>query len=294
MARYLTPAKIGLLALIELYAEEAVPNDAIIPVLSFLASHILDSDLQSTTSTSTPGAGAAANRWQRAERSIGLVVSVKDFENLLLPFPAVDRLPGRRLWDRFLEKLWGIDSLDALQEFFSLRPRVLARTREELRRMAEAREEPPSGILLARNSPLGAFVRKAVLEFTRLQFHHSAELWKAFVKYRQPTVAYWRRRNPQCGRLSFDSVLMEGQHEWGPFTDGIAVTAYGGMLMGQEDDALPVSTDDVESLLEFQIDQIQSMLLLPHLPKRVDDHSNDKQSMVQEYLRRSRRNSTPC
>ncbi|CCC08767.1 hypothetical protein SMACR_05407 [Sordaria macrospora] len=257
MARYLTPAKIGLLALIELYAEEAVPNDAIIPVLSFLASHILDSDLQSTTSTSTPGAGAAANRWQRAERSIGLVVSVKDFENLLLPFPAVDRLPGRRLWDRFLEKLWGIDSLDALQEFFSLRPRVLARTREELRRMAEAREEPPSGILLARNSPLGAFVRKAVLEFTRLQFHHSAELWKAFVKYRQPTVAYWRRRNPQCGRLSFDSVLMEGQHEWGPFTDGIAVTAYGGMLMGQEDDALPVSTDDVESLLEFQIDQIQ-------------------------------------
>lgn len=270
MARYLTPAKIGLLALIELYVEEAVPNDAIIPVLSFLASHILDSDLQSsTTSTTTPGAsaGAAANRWQRAERSIGLVVSVKDFEGLLLPFPAVNKLPGRNLWDRFLEKLWGIDSLDALQEFFSLRPRVLARTREELRRMAEAGEAAPTGILLARNSPLGAFVRKAVLEFTRLQFHHSAELWKAFVKYRQPTVAYWRR-NPQCGRLSFDAVLMEGQHEWGSFTDGIAVTAYGGMLMGQEDDTLPVSTDDVESLLEFQIDQIQSTSRLRHFVER--------------------------
>nr|CAA67682.1 unnamed protein product [Mus musculus] len=97
MARYLTPAKIGLLALIELYVEETVPNDAIIPVLSFLTSHILDSDLQSTMTT-TPG---AANRWQRAERSIGLVVSIKDFEDLLLPFPAVDRLPGRRLWTGF-------------------------------------------------------------------------------------------------------------------------------------------------------------------------------------------------
>lgn len=290
MARYITPSKIGLLALIELYVEEAVPNDAIIPVLSFLASHILDSDLQSTT-TSAPG--GAANRWQRAERSIGLVVSVKDFEDLLLPFPAVDRLPGRRLWDRFLEKLWGIDSLDALQEFFSRRPHVLARTRDELRRMAELGEQPPSGILLARNSPLGAFVRKAVLEFTRLQFHHSVELWKALVNYRQPTVSYWKRRNPQCGRLSFDSVLMEGQHEWGAFTDGIAVTAYGGMLMGAEDDALPVSTDDVESLLEFQIDQIQSKLRLFHVPRR-DGLSDNKQSMGQEYPQRSRPSSMPC
>ena len=42
--RYLTPAKVGLLVLIQLYCEQAVPHDAIRPVLSFITSHLLDRD----------------------------------------------------------------------------------------------------------------------------------------------------------------------------------------------------------------------------------------------------------
>jgi len=292
MSRYLTPAKIGLLALIELYVEQAVPNDAILPVLGFLTSHILDVDLIVPPNPNNPRSLAATNhgsfsqsaaagasatdtrhQWQRAESVIGLVVSIKDFETVLLPFAAADRIPGRRLWDRFLEKLWGIDSLNALQEFFERRTDLLARTKEELRAMAEAGEEVPprwreGAVLLGRNSPFGAFVRRVSLEFARLQFNHSAELWKAFVKYRQPTAGYWRRRNPQYGRLSFDSVLMTGEHEWGGAeTEELAVAAYGDMLLeglggghgeGGKSDRLPVSTDDVDNLLEYQVEQIQS------------------------------------
>ncbi|KAL2172585.1 hypothetical protein VTG60DRAFT_4704 [Thermothelomyces hinnuleus] len=251
MSRYLSPSKIGLLALVELYIKGAVPNDAIIPVVSFLASHLLDCSL--TGPFSAPDA-----QWRKAEDTIQLAVSVQHFEGLLAPFPAIDRLPGRSLWDRFLEKLWDIDSLHTLHDFFDQLPKFLARTKAELRELEARGEEPPSGVLLARNSPFGVFVRRAHLEFTKLQFDHVADLWKTFVKYRQPTAAYWRRRNPQHTRLSFDSVLLDGQHEWGPQTDEVAVAAYGNMLLvdGQES-ALPVSTDDIESLLEFQIEQVQ-------------------------------------
>ncbi|KAL2020194.1 hypothetical protein VTK56DRAFT_8620 [Thermocarpiscus australiensis] len=251
MSRYLAPAKIGLLALIELYIEGAVPNDAIIPVISFLTSHLLDCDLANPS----PG---PTERWKKADSIIRLAVSVQHFEQLLGPFAAADRLPGRSFWDRFLEKLWGIDSLHTLHEFFDQLPNLLAKTKAELRQMAERGEEPPSGVLLSRNSPLGAFVRRTHLEFSKLHFDHAAELWKSFVKYRQPTAGYWRRRNPQFGRLSFDSVLLAGEHEWGTQTDELAVAAYGNMLLGGDHDSeLPVSTDDIESLLDFQIEQIQ-------------------------------------
>ncbi|KAL2198775.1 anaphase-promoting complex subunit 5-domain-containing protein [Corynascus similis CBS 632.67] len=251
MSRYLAPSKIGLLALVELYIDGAVPNEAIIPVVNFLTSHLLDCSLTGPS----PASGA---QWKKAEDIIKLAVSVQHFEEVLAPFPAVDRLPGRNLWDRFLEKLWGIDSLHTLHDFFDHLPRLLARTKAELREMEARGEEPPSGVLLGRNSPFGVFIRRSHLEFTKLQFDDVADLWKMFVKYWQPTAAYWKRRNPHHSRLSFDSVLLDGEHEWGPQTDGVAVAAYGNMLLiDGQDAALPVSTDDIESLLEFQIEQVQ-------------------------------------
>ncbi|SPQ19729.1 b5091e30-43dc-4bbc-a460-388954bb0b71 [Thermothielavioides terrestris] len=251
MPRYLAPARIGLLALVELYAEGAVPNDAIIPVIDFITTHLLDCSLIN------PSAGLA-ERWKKADSTIKLIASVHHFEELLGGYPAADRLPGRRLWDRFLEKLWGIDSLHSLHEFFDQLPNLLQRTKAELRELAARGEEPPSGVLFSRNSPFGVFLRRSYLEFSRMQFSQAAELWKVFVKYRQPTAAYWRRRNPHYSRLSFDSVLLAGEHEWGDQTDEIAVAAYGNMLLMDDEDAtVPVSTDEIESLLEFQIEQVQ-------------------------------------
>ncbi|KAL2121913.1 hypothetical protein VTJ04DRAFT_2368 [Mycothermus thermophilus] len=253
MLRYLSPSKIALLSLIQIYLEGAISNDGIVPIIDFITSHILDSGVGSSFAT-------PADQWSRAESAIRLAASIGRFEEVLTPFPAVDRLPGRNLWDRLLEKLWAIDSLHALHDFFDELPgRCLAKTKKELREMAERGEPPPPPrVLLTVNSPFGTFVRKAHLEFAKLHFDRVAELWKAFVRYRQPTAAYWRRRNPNHSRLSFDAVLEGGQEEWGAHTDNVAVAAYGRMLLvDDQDPAPPVSLDDVESLLEFQIEQVQ-------------------------------------
>ncbi|OAQ68362.1 anaphase-promoting complex protein [Pochonia chlamydosporia 170] len=253
MARYLTPAKIGLLALVELYTEEAVPSDAVLPVLSFITSHLMDHD-------STDPLSSQEARWTKAERTVSLVITIKDFEKLLGSYPFLMGMPGRKLWDQFLGKLWDINSLDALNDFFDRIADVLAKTKEETQRDEEEDSlEVDAKIRLSRNSPFGAFVRKSRLEFQRLRFHDCTELWKAFVRYRQPTAAYLRRKNPNFGRLSFDNVLLLGEQEdWDPASvSALAAVAYGDMLMGDENATVPVSTDDVESLLEFQIEQMQ-------------------------------------
>ncbi|MBE3042992.1 hypothetical protein IMZ48_10560, partial [Candidatus Bathyarchaeota archaeon] len=73
MARYLTPAKIGLLALIELYADEAVPPPAILPVLTFITSHLIDAP------------EPQPSPWQKASRATDLLLSVHAFEDALVP-----------------------------------------------------------------------------------------------------------------------------------------------------------------------------------------------------------------
>ncbi|KAF7548347.1 hypothetical protein G7Z17_g7130 [Cylindrodendrum hubeiense] len=253
MARYLNPAKIGLLVLAELYAEGAVPSDAVLPVLSFITSHLMDHAPSKATADQ-------AARWNRAERTVSLVIAIKDFEKLLGSYPFLMGMPGRKLWDQFLGKLWSINSLDALHEFFETLPGMLSKSREERRRLADLGEpEEEEGIKLSPNSPLGTFVRRARLEYQRLRFHDCTELWKNFVRYRQPTAHYLKRKIPGFGRLSFDNVLLLGEQEdWDhKGVMDLASVAYGDMLTGDQSSTLAVSTDDIETLLEFQIEQMQ-------------------------------------
>ncbi|KAJ2903359.1 hypothetical protein MKZ38_010024 [Zalerion maritima] len=265
MSRFLTPAKMGLLTLIELYVEGAVPGECSIDVLSFLTSHLVDSEL------ATPAKCPDFNsRWRRAEATVNLVISIKDFERLLNENASA--APSMRgLWYIFLAKLWAVDSLHALHAFFGRLPSLLSKSKEELRRLAEAGEKTPPAdeVGLSRSSPFGTFVRRAHLEFGRLRFHDAAELWKDFVKYRQSTAGHWKRRNPAFSRLSFDNVLLLGQQSWRQdHLVDLASVAYGDMLHhnGNSTDGrtLPVSTDDIARLLEFQVEQIQSMFLSTH------------------------------
>ncbi|KAK7946537.1 anaphase-promoting complex subunit 5-domain-containing protein [Apiospora aurea] len=252
MSRFLTPAKIGQLALIELYVDKAVPTSSIVDVLSFITSHLIDRDI-----SGQPANGA--NRWEKAERTVSLVISIADFEKVLSPHTAASGMPGRSLWYVFLDRLWKINSLDALHDFFERRSELLVKTKEELRRDTELGVTPPGPevILLSRNSPFGAFIRRAQLEFTRLRFHDALDLWKDFVKYRQTTAAFYRKKTPSFQRLSFDNVLLEGEMTWGCSVEAVASVAYGDMLRDDPSSTLPVSTDDIEKLLEFQIEQMQ-------------------------------------
>ncbi|KAH7157858.1 anaphase-promoting complex subunit 5-domain-containing protein [Dactylonectria estremocensis] len=253
MARYLNPAKIGLLVLVELYVESAVPSDAVLPVLSFITSHLMDHAPTKFTADRATG-------WAKAERTVSLVIAIKDFEKLLGSYPFLMGMPGRKLWDQFLGKLWNINSLDALHEFFENLVDMLDKSKEERRRLAELGEpEDEEGIKLSMNSPLGAFIRRARLEYQRLQFHDCTELWKNFVRYRQPTAHYLKRKIPGFGRLSFDNVLLLGEREeWDhKGVMDLASVAYGDMLTGDLGSTVAVSTDDIETLLEFQIEQMQ-------------------------------------
>jgi anaphase-promoting complex subunit 5 len=142
---------------------------------------------------------------------------------------------------------------------------MLAKTKEERKRLAELGQpvEEEEGIKLSPNSPFGTLVRRARLEYQRLHFHDCTELWKHFVRYRQPTASYLKRKIPGFGRLSFDNVLLMGEQEdWDhESVMALASVAYGDMLTGDQSGSLPVSTDDIESLLEFQIEQMQSKRL---------------------------------
>ncbi|KAL2831245.1 anaphase-promoting complex subunit 5-domain-containing protein [Aspergillus cavernicola] len=236
MSRYLTPSKIALLCLVHIYSEGIVPNSSAVHVLSSAVAYL-----------SPAGDALSSESWTRQHS-----VSMKDLEEALITHPS--SIPGRSIWDLFLRKIWSIDSCDALEVFFTEISTILAKTREEQIRERDVGLAPESGCMhLSRCSPLGAFVRRAQLEFTRLQFHDSVELWKGFVKYRLPTYWVWARKNPSDEQAPVDINLLELGLDT---TSHLAQVAYGNVEDDEEDDRY-LSTKEVERLLEFQIGELQ-------------------------------------
>jgi anaphase-promoting complex subunit 5 len=257
MARYLTPANIGLLCLIELYTDSAVPISSTVHILSFIVSNLLPSSLP------TP-----RNRFsgkEKQEESINFIIAIEDFERLLGGYPSASGLPGRTLWDIFLMKLWDINSLHALHVFFERRSHLFAKTREDTQMDTDIGIPPPSQamILLSRVSPIGAFVRRAQLEFTRLKFQDALNLWTSFIAYRQVTLSTWSRKTPNAGTWSSDAMLDEAGREWGEnVLQTFVNVGYPNVFTQHGQADLLVSTNDIEKLLEFQIEQMQSKLPL--------------------------------
>lgn len=248
MARYLTPSKIGILALIELYTDVVVPTASTIPILSFILKQLLPSSLKGQSQGPNP------------PQTLPFILDLKSFEKLLTSHPAASGLPGRSLWDHFLNKLWEIDSLDALHVFFANRTNLLAKTREEIKRDGEMGIPPPSGdmIMLSRNSPCGSFARRCKVEYERLRFSDALALWISFTKWRDASRPYWSRRKGGLDRWAGDRALAEGEEEWGTeATEMLELVAYGGLSL-DDDEPGSASTDDVERLLEFQVEQMQS------------------------------------
>lgn len=240
MSRYLTPSKLGLLALISLYTDSVVPSTATISVLSFLVSHLLPIE--------PSGAGDEV-----VSPHCDLIITLDSFRKATIILSS--GVPGRTIWDLFLKKIWEINSFDALHCFFDTLPYFLEKTVEESQNTVEDRAANSKPILLSRVSPLGAFIRRAQLEFTRLQFQDGILLWKNFVGYRASTLLLWKRRNPAAGRNTFDSNL----HEACPGIDWRLTELVYGDITGDIPKEPTVSTDDVEKILEYQVEQMQSM-----------------------------------
>lgn len=240
MSRYLTPSKVALLCLVSLYTEGVVPNSSAVPVLSFLVSHILP-------------LGSSERASLSFKRDRNHAVSIQEFEETLSPHAS--SIPGRSIWDLFLKKIWSLDCCDALEVFFSNISSIVEKTREEQIQDRDNGIAPVTDrMLLTRCSPLGAFVRRAQLEFTRLQFHDSVKLWRGFIKYRLPTFRAWARRNPSSEQTAIDVNLLDLGVD---SSSHLAQVVYGNIGDDLEAEA-GISTKDVERLLEFQVGELQS------------------------------------
>lgn len=239
MARYLSPSKVALLALVAIYTEGVVPNSATIPILSFLVTHLLNED-----STRTEASGNESAH----------VVPISEFEKSLSKVQSA--FPGRTIWDLFLKKIWMLDCSDALDTFITNIKSVLVRTKEEADREGEE-ESDPNRMRLSRTSPLGAFVRRAHLEYTRLQIHDAIKLWENFIAYRLPTQQVWEKRNPSEVRNAIDVNLTALNLD---SSSKLAQVVY--RNLGEQDyDEGGFSTFDVERLLEFQVSEMQSKFI---------------------------------
>lgn len=240
MTRYLTPSKIGLLALICLYTEGVVPNASTISILAFLVSHLLPPDpLKIAPSIVSPGKNHA--------------IPIEEFEEATSSHASA--FPGRTIWDLFLKTIWAIDSCDALDSFFRNLSSLLGKSREEQQRERDSdTAQEANRMKLSRTSPLGAFVRRAQLEFTRLQFHDSVALWKSLIRYRLPTNHAWAKRNQIELENSVDANFIDLQVDANSLLEEVMY----GDLYAKEEEKGGVSTNDVERLLDFQVGEMQS------------------------------------
>lgn len=239
MSRYLTPSKVALLVLISAYAEEVVAMHDRARVLSFIITYVLP-DHKDPVCLNEVDAGHA--------------VSVKDFETTLslLQFA----IPGRTVWDYFLQKMWAIDCFDTLDLFLSDIPILLPKSREQILKEREAADEEkavPGRI--SRTSPLGAFIRRCHLEYTRLQFQDGTALWQDFIGFRVSTRQAWEKKNAPDGKNALDINLSALQID---SSHPLSQIMYGRLIV--EDTKLNgFSTHDVEKLMEFQVSELQRL-----------------------------------
>jgi anaphase-promoting complex subunit 5 len=78
------------------------------------------------------------------------------------------------------------------------------------------------------------------------------------MKWREGSKTYWSRKNGGLGRWAGDKALEEGEEDWGTeAAELLELVAYGGLTLDDTERGC-VSTDDVEKLLEFQVEQMQS------------------------------------
>ena len=240
MTRYLTPSKICLLVLSCLYCDDYAAHDATIPVLSFIVSSVNHS-AASTTSN------------HKFKTSLSATASLEDFERLLTQQQS--KVTGRTLWDFLLHRLWSVDCLHALHQFFAELSKYLANDEGQPHAAMGDDAESTNRFLLSPVSPLGIFIRKAQLEFTRLQFHDSVKLWTALVRFRAPTETSWKRRHPTASPNVPDINL----HSLGHDTDEV----FSQILYDSHRDTTSeegfLSTEDIERVLEFQLSRLQSM-----------------------------------
>lgn len=176
MPRYLTPARICSLVLIRQYQTGQTSSESSLHVLDFLARHV--------TSTPDHDSEAVSERNKLSSSDISFLA-----EKLS---PWSSKYTGRNMFDVLLNGLWRVNGLDSLHHLINGLSHESIPTDEDGNPILSKRISP--------GSPLGQFIRRCYVEFTRLQFADSQALWKAFEAYRAPTYEAWASKDPEYAR----------------------------------------------------------------------------------------------
>lgn len=216
MPRYLTATKLALLILIDTYNTTNPGPASRHEILNFLSSRIvIRSDFDSSSLN------------ERFEFST--TTDIADFGDTLSKLSTSH--PGRTVYDLFLAKIWALDGLDALVEFVKEISECVGSSSPA---PTDEQEAPPPKI--SRASPLGQFIRRCNIEFTRLQFPDAQALWSSFAAFRASSHSAWAARNAEAAQR-----LQEAAPAWTP------------ALQTQ------TSADDTSLLLTFSIHHLQKL-----------------------------------
>jgi anaphase-promoting complex subunit 5 len=222
MPRYLTPARVCLLALIHIYQSRQTSSESSLDVLDFIAQHVV---------TSPEG------------DDIDDIEHIAIAQSRLSTFTAklhqwASEVPGRSVNDVLLQFLWAINGIDALNELFTTLRASVASTSGIT---TEGRRLTPA-------SPLGQFVRRCYVEYTRLPFADVQNLWNVFVDYRAPSYDDWAGRNPHAA--------MALENDKSPWENSATLRR---MRDADINEHACVSALDTENLLGFAVHQLQKL-----------------------------------
>lgn len=230
MSRYLTPSKICLLLLVQLYRDGSIPMKSAIHVLSFIS-----------------GQTGRRPSEQGTRQPPRTTPSLDDLERLLTHHQS--RVAGRSLHDRFLELLWGLHDLVTFTTFLQDQIAVTISPPGE-------DKSASTKLVCSPTSPIGQFTRRCHLESVRLQFSDVYQLWEDFVLFREPSKAAYRIRNPDfpdfenISNAASVNLLVSKQ----PFVSTILLDR---IEKGRKRSETPSSLDDIEKIMHFQLGQLQ-------------------------------------
>lgn len=180
MARYLTPTRVATLLLIELYRKQqfwTINDKATTTILALVARQCLpDTEEEAQLSSIVDGRG---------------IVDALDFVKPLVGLDA--SLPGRPWSSIVLYRIWSLHTVDQLHDLFESSCNLLASASP-----TDSQPNETQAAAITRASPIGQFIRRCYVEFTRLQFAETIELWEAFLSFREPSKSQWAQQFPDA------------------------------------------------------------------------------------------------
>ncbi|GAB7359582.1 hypothetical protein MBLNU230_g6768t1 [Neophaeotheca triangularis] len=225
MARYLTPARLCTLSLIHVYIKGRVTTTSTLHLLDFIATQI---GINSSNPTNSP----ETDQLLPKKDASSYATQLSQWQSIL---------PGQSVYDEFLLELWRLQDADQLQTMF-----------EQLSQLFLPPAEGTTTQTLSRASPIGQYIRRSYVEYTRLQFADTLLLWNAFVTFRAPTHPAWAHRNPEAAA----QLAQKTEQEAASFP---MATASSHPPSNDPDPRFNISTTDTETLLALSIQQLQKL-----------------------------------